>query len=284
MLVELGHEVVSAGDGLEAMTALLRPEGPRLAVLDWEMPGADGISVCRMLRKLTEPYVYVVLLTSRDRREDMVAALDGGADDFLTKPFDPAELKARLRSGARVVELQDGLLRAQEALRVQATRDHLTGLWNRGAILELLDKELNRAQRQRTPLAVALVDVDRFKEINDAYGHALGDLVLRSVSTRMEETLRTYDLVGRYGGDEFLMILPGCDASIAADVAERVRARVSSEIVRSPQCELSPSLSIGVASTSTFGDVDRATLIQAADEALYRAKARGRNRVEREAA
>ncbi len=161
---QLGHEVIAVADGTAATTALLVDHGPRFAILDWMMPGADGLSVCRLLRQRERqsdtPYTYVIVLTSKQRREDMVKALDAGVDDFLTKPFDPLELRARVQSGERVLNLQENLLQAQERLRIQATHDQLTGLWNRGMALEQLGLELRRAARDGKPLSVVMADLE----------------------------------------------------------------------------------------------------------------------------
>jgi two-component system cell cycle response regulator len=278
-LEQLGHEVESVDDGPDAVTALLRPDAPRMAILDWEMPGADGLVVCRVIRQRTEPYVYIMLLTSRDRREDVVAGLDAGADDFLTKPFDTMELRARLRSGGRVLELQEGLLQAQETLRVQATRDDLTGLSNRRVVLEQLDRELRRARHERKPLSVAIADIDHFKTINDEHGHPAGDAVLRQVARCMQLELREYDTIGRYGGEEFFFVLPGCDEEAGRAAMERVRVRVAATPAHWEDCLLPVAISIGVAATNPEG-LTASGLAYAADEALYRAKAGGRNRVE----
>jgi diguanylate cyclase (GGDEF)-like protein len=279
ILTRLGHEIVVVESGSEALAALLADDAPRLAILDWMMPGKDGLSVCRAVRQRPGPYVYLILLTSRDRLEDMLAGLDAGADDFLTKPCHHTELEARLRSGLRVLELQEGLLQVQEALRIQATRDHLTGCWNRRMILDQLGRELHRAAHERRPLAIALADLDHFKAVNDAHGHAAGDQVLREASLRIRAAVREYDFIGRYGGEEFLVLLPGCDAHSGSEAAERIRAAIAATPVLLGSASLPISVSLGLAWTSV-GNVDAGALVRQADHALYGAKAKGRNRVE----
>ncbi len=276
-LVRLGHEPTSVTNGTDAQELLLNPEGPRLAILDWMMPGADGLAVCRAVRRREGPYVYVILLTARDRHEDMVAALAADVDDFLTKPLDASELQARLRSGERLLTLQESLLETQEKLRYQATHDDLTGLWNRPTVRKQLDAELSRAKRGARPVAVLLADVDHFKKVNDTHGHSAGDVVLREAALRMRSALRAYDSIGRYGGEEFLIVLPDCTTELAMMVAERARAAVAAP-VRLGEVDLPLSISLGVASTAAVA-AESDALIRAADQALYRAKAAGRNRV-----
>jgi two-component system cell cycle response regulator len=278
-LVRLGHEVVSVADGQAALAAVLAPDGPRLAILDWMMPNGDGLEVCRRARAEAPNYVYVMLLTSRDRREDRMAGLDAGADDFLTKPLDVVELRARLRSGERVVTLQQKLLDIQEALRHEATHDHLTGLWNRRMVIAHLDRERSRAGRNHRPLAVAVADLDHFKEINDRHGHAAGDEVLKAAAARMRSVLRDYDAIGRYGGEEFLIVMPERTVPEALGIAERAREAVCAESIEAGGAQVTVSLTVGLA-WSANGDEDGAALIHAADQALYRAKAAGRNRCE----
>jgi two-component system cell cycle response regulator len=275
----LGHDVCAVDDGATALERLGQPDSPRLAILDWMMPGLDGLSVCRSLRHGSGPYTYIVLLTARETRRDMVEALDAGADDFLTKPLDVVELRARLRSGERIIALQEDLLRTQSALEHQASHDRLTGLWNRGRVLDQLTRELFRTRREQACLAVVMADIDHFKRINDTWGHATGDAVLCDLGRRMQLALRVSDTIGRYGGEEFLMVLPRADIGGGFEVAERVRRAVAAAPVADGTQEHRVTVSLGVASSATSG-FDPAVLIRAADRALYRAKADGRNRVE----
>jgi diguanylate cyclase (GGDEF)-like protein len=276
----LGYGVMLAVDGHQAVEILMRPDGPRLAVVDWMMPGLDGLEVCRRVRQRTAPYTYVILLTARDRQEDVLAGLDAGADDFLTKPFDVVELRARLRSGARVLELQEALFAAVEALRHQATRDALTGLWNRGLVLDGLARELHRAEREERALSIVIADLDHFKKVNDTHGHPAGDAVLREAADRFRAALRGYDLIGRYGGEEFLIVLPGCGEARAGQVAERLRQSLAARPIEAGGALIEVTASLGVACASAPG-ADSVALVKAADQALYRAKANGRNRVEK---
>ena len=278
-LVVLGHEVVQVDDGARAIETLAQPDAPSVAIVDWMMPRLDGLAVCRAVRQQRARYIYVVLLTARDQPNDMIEALDAGADDFLTKPFNIGELRARLKAGERVVALQDDLLRSHEVLKHEATHDSLTGLWNRGRILEELERELRRNRRESGSLAVVMADVDHFKRINDSHGHAVGDTVLRQIGQRILSTLRVSDSVGRYGGEEFLLVLPRADINGGRDVAERVRVAVSAQPIVEQPAELRVTLSLGVACSGPALQ-DLTALIGAADKALYLAKANGRDRAE----
>jgi diguanylate cyclase (GGDEF)-like protein len=280
MLSKWGYQVVQAPDGEEAWRVLARGNGPRLAILDWMMPGIDGVEVCRRVRALgREPYTYILLLTARTERSDLVEGMEAGADDYLTKPFNAHELRVRLRAGRRILELQAELVEAREALRLQATRDGLTGVWNRTAILEILRRELARARREHSPVAVLMADLDHFKHVNDTYGHMAGDEVLRDAARRIQSGLRSYDAVGRYGGEEFLMVLPGCDCHAGAAQAERLRQALCGEPFHWGAANLRITCSLGVSWTGTAAPESADALVRGADEALYMAKNDGRNRV-----
>jgi two-component system cell cycle response regulator len=279
MLVKWGYEVVPAEDGNAAWEQLKSADAPRMALLDWMMPGQNGVDVCRALRKLRPaPYTYILLLTAKDAKESVVEGLESGADDYLTKPFNPQELKARLRVGLRLLDLEDNLVQAREAMRFKATHDTLTGVWNRGAILETLDKEVWRSRRERLSLAVLIADLDHFKSVNDTYGHLVGDEVLREATRRMQTNVRPYDAVGRYGGEEFLILLPGCNGSDARVKAEELREALLQESIETPAGTLKVTMSIGGVATGDWPEENANQILQMADLALYRAKEEGRNR------
>jgi two-component system, cell cycle response regulator len=281
MVKQWGDEPVVVADGDQAWSALQGDDRPSMAILDWLMPGLDGLEICRRLRETAaSPYVYVLLLTAKDSKTDLVQAFEAGADDFIKKPFDPEELRARLRAATRMLDLQAALLKAQDDLRILATRDGLTGLFNRRAILDMLERELARTQREGSCLAVFVADVDHFKVVNDTYGHGAGDAVLRQVSERMLASVRAYDSVGRYGGEELLLVLPHCEEAEALRTAERTRASIEAAPCRDGEQEIPVRVSIGISTSRTLGVFDAKALIHAADAALYRAKNGGRNRCE----
>lgn len=275
-----GLEVICASDGAEALDILQGEAPPQLAILDWMMPVLTGPEVCRSVReRTTGPYTYLILLTSRNQREDIVEGMGAGADDYVVKPFDKHELEVRLRAGRRILDLQNQLMLAQEALREQATRDALTGCWNRRMILEILERETCRAGREQRNLGVVMLDVDHFKLINDTHGHAAGDETLREVARRVVGVVRGYDSVGRIGGEEFLVVLPGCDELCALSHAERLRQVIAATPVGFDGIEIRVTASFGASSMQSGNARPPDHLVRAADEGLYAAKRQGRNRV-----
>jgi two-component system cell cycle response regulator len=283
-LQKWNYQVTALENGLDAWSVLQQENSPQMAILDWMMPGLDGIEVCRRIRGHQQgSYKYVLLLTAKESKQDVVAGLEAGADDYLTKPFDVNELRARVRAGKRILELQGALVKAHTELQFEAAHDHLTGLWNRGAIMDLLQRETQRTVRIGEPLGVMMADLDHFKRINDSYGHQAGDAVLREVTHRLLESVRNYDYVGRYGGEEFLIVLTACTPADLGATSERMRAYVSEKPVDTEAGPIQVTISIGLAAQHVSGP-EVATgdeLVRAADSALYIAKAHGRNRVER---
>jgi diguanylate cyclase (GGDEF)-like protein len=277
LLTGWGHEVAVATNGTQAWAMLQGENRPDLTILDWMMPGMDGLRVCAELRKdSSQTYVYIVLLTARNRKQDLLLALDAGADDYLVKPFDAQELKARLKAGKRILDLQEQLVSANRDLQFQATHDSLTGLLNRRAIVEILQKELARAERERESVSVILVDIDHFKKINDTQGHPAGDAVLCRVSQIMKSSVRSYDSVGRYGGEEFLIVLSGCPSELATKRAEQFRFMLSEPSSDPSENQITVSMGVAVG----HGPIKMEELLSIADDALYQAKRNGRNRVE----
>ena len=275
-----GYQVTAVEDGTMAWEALLQKEAPKLLILDWMMPGMDGPELCHKVRDRKQvPYSYILLVTSKDEKQDLIHGLNAGADDYITKPFDLNELKARLRVGTRILFLQDELIRAKEQLEFQATHDPLTGLWNRGAILDLLHRELDRAARSEQSMALFMLDIDHFKQINDSHGHLVGDQVLREVAKRLTSCVRSYDWAGRYGGEEFLVVGANCSGDALKSYAERLRLGLAETPVVTDAGGVLVTASVGAAHTKSC-QCNADCLLHAADAALYRAKENGRNRVE----
>lgn len=272
-----GYDVVVAEDGAQAYGVLSQPDAPRMAILDWVMPHMTGPEVCSRIREThREPYTYILLLTSKNTKIEVVEGLDAGADDYITKPFDEHELQVRLRAGKRILDLQADLLKAQEELRERANKDLLTMLPNRSAISTALSHEIGRCHRDQRSVGIILLDIDRFKSINDTYGHFAGDAVLRETAVRLRHNVRPYDVVGRYGGEEFLVVLPNCDLDQARHQAERMRERLGEEKMIVEGRELTVTASFGV-TVSDGSARSPEVFVRAADEALYQAKAEGRN-------
>jgi two-component system cell cycle response regulator len=278
MVKKWGYDVVSVSDGTRAWEVLNGSDAPRLAILDWMMPGLTGPQVCESVRaKNSESYTYILLLTGRTQKEDVIEGMTAGADDYVVKPFDQQELRVRLRAGRRIVELQDELLCAREELRQRATHDALTGLKNRACIRQILAERYEEARRSGTPLGLVALDLDRFKLVNDTYGHAAGDALLIAASQSIQNALGPTDVVGRDGGEEFLVVSSRPPDSLAA-LAESIRGAVAAEPVALGDLQLPVTASLGCASLHPGADLNR--LLRAADEALYAAKRNGRNRVE----
>lgn len=272
-LRKLGYTVTAVENGQKAWEAWKQDEYS-LLISDWMMPDIDGPQLCKMIRaEHSLQYTYIILLTSLDSKGSYLEGMDAGADDFITKPFDEEQLAARLRVAERILALH-------KKLHIQATHDRLTGVWNRAAIMDHLEEEVERAACQSTPIGVVVADLDHFKQINDTYGHPAGDAVLQEAARRMRHVLSPHDRIGRYGGEEFLITISGCTGSDVMSLAEQIRNSISMDPVDSQSGGIPMTVSLGVAVGGNQAGEDAGTLIAAADKALYRAKIAGRNRVE----
>lgn len=276
-----GHDCLTAADGDEAWAVYLEHQ-PDVVVTDRVMPGMDGMALCRAIRAREEDlYTYVVLLTSQGSRDDVLAGLKAGADDYVTKPLDPFLLQARLLVALRVTTLHADLAHYRRVLSRQARTDPLTGLHNRLKLSEDLEQLHLRSDRYGERYSLAMCDVDNFKTYNDMYGHPAGDLALRAVAAALLGAVRESDGVYRFGGEEFLLVLPKQSASGAKALMERALDAVRGLAIAhagDPSGQL--RLSAGIASFTEERRVDADTLLGEADAALYAAKAGGRNRVE----
>ena len=284
VLVKWGYEVIIVNDGNKAWDKLQQEDAPQMAVLDWMMPGMEGVEVCTKLRekeKDQEQYTYLILLSSKDAKKNIVTGMEAGADDYIVKPFDHHELRVRIRAGQRIIQLQSELLAAKQDLLHQSRTDPLTGVFNRRAILSQIEKELSRAKREDKKLSLSLLDIDHFKKVNDTYGHISGDKVLRECVKRIGSAMRMYDSLGRVGGEEFLVVIPGAQGKDACAIGERIRSVIGDKDILVNGSSIRVTISQGLVTWD--GNMSLDELVAKADQALYRAKENGRNRVEKAA-
>ncbi|MFT7411562.1 MAG: two-component system cell cycle response regulator [Oleispira sp.] len=275
---EWGYTPIPVEDGAQALSILQTDNAPRLLLLDWEMPEINGLALCKKIREEeTSNPPYIILLTGRSDTEDVVTGLKVGANDYISKPFNNAELKARLQVGERMLSLQNELNNAKEAMAFQANFDELTKLMNRRAVMKAMANEIERSKRNSQPLYICMCDVDHFKKINDTHGHLAGDAVLKEIAQRFNHSLRPYDLCGRYGGEEFLIILNSKENHVH-DLFERIRQAIAHEPFIYEDTVLDITISCGVTLYNPPNDVRNTTQILIdADTALYEAKNNGRN-------
>jgi two-component system, cell cycle response regulator len=277
-----GYEIVEASDGAQAL-ALVAEFAPDLILLDVMLPDIDGYEISRRIKGSDSmPFIPIILVTARDSTQDKVAGLDAGADDYLTKPINFPELEARVRSMLRIKRLQDELEEKNRELERLSISDGLTGLYNHRHIHGLLGEEFERTERTNDRLSVAMFDLDRFKAVNDSYGHQAGDRVLVQMAEILGESARDIDRLGRYGGEEFMALLPETGVDDAVVFVERVRREVARRMFDIGRDEpLRMTVSAGLACYPHELVDSPETLVRLADEALYAAKAAGRNRVVR---
>jgi two-component system, cell cycle response regulator len=276
LLKNLEFDIRIASEGLQAWQLLQADDVPTVAILDWMMPGIEGVELCRRIRQLSrQHYTYIILLTGKSSRQDVIAGLQAGADDYMTKPFDAQQLYARLLVAERIIRFQEELVAAREVLRNQAKHDYLTRALNRAGIMEVLEQQMARSRRTGEPFSVILGDIDHFKQVNDRFGHLTGDDVLAEVASRIRSCTRSYDSVGRYGGEEFLVIAPGCDEDGAFQVAEKIRIALAQAPFSAQHGQLTVTMSLGVRARDAETSIE--AMLLSADSALYRAKESGRN-------
>ncbi len=283
-----GYGTDACYNGTDAL-AYVEKTPPDLILLDVMMPEISGIEVARRIKgNKSLPFIPIIMQTALDSTEDKVEGLEAGADDYITKPIDFAELKARLRSMLRIKRLQEALeerekelLEVNERLRFMSQTDGLTGLDNRRHLNERIDEMFQHAQRLNEPFSLVMCDLDKFKSVNDTYGHQAGDEVLKQLAKILKEEAREIDRVGRYGGEEFMLLLPGTVLDAAVTFGERVRKRIEANTFTFDGGTLQRTASFGVSGWPhpTIGDSD--ALVRTADDALYVAKETGRNRVVR---
>ncbi len=284
-LVKAGYEVVMVRNGEQALDRFKKSFFP-LVITDWMMPRMSGIELCEEIRRLpSSGYIYIIFLTAKDAKNDIISALDAGADDYLTKPFNHAELTARLQTGQRILALEKSLKEANEEIKKLSIRDPLTNCYNRRYAMQEIPKEVARAVRYRDHLSLIMFDIDYFKKVNDSYGHLAGDAVLKAVVACVmggKGGIRENDWLARYGGEEFIVLLPKTPAEGAFKAAERLREKVATTPVRTEDEKIiEVTASFGIVSFDP--SVDKGTSIQemikVADECLYQAKDEGRNTV-----
>ena len=277
MLTAAGCEIVNAGGGEEALEILQEADPPRFALLGFRMSGMSGVEVVKELREgAGAVYTYTILLVTEWEKSQVMEGIAAGADDYLIKPIDPQALTARLVVAKRILKLQDQLLAAAKQAVFIADHDGLTGLYNHNAIVKALRREMSRSARAGNQTAVLMLDVDFFKKINDTHGHFVGDCVLEEVASRISHAVRPYDVVGRFGGEEFIVVAPNCDAEEGMAFGERIRQLIAAEPIHAGGVQVPVTISVGVA----LGSERPEPVLHSADEALYRAKKAGRNRVE----
>lgn len=281
-LKDWGYEALVVADGKKALEIFRRRRIP-LVILDWMMPHLSGPDLARKIRTIDQQrntYTYIVLVTARNKIQDLAEGFKAGADDYITKPFHPLELKARLQAGIRIISLERQLLAYQKKLEKLATTDSLLNIKTRRQILIDISSELARGERENQTVGVIMFDIDHFKKINDTYGHPAGDIVLKKIARQLKKNIRKYDQIGRYGGDELIILLPKCGIADVTHISQRLLKSVARLKIRlADKTVLRPTLSGGATSSEVFSHPTPQSLIKTCDQALYQAKTKGRNQV-----
>ena len=273
LLSKWGHDAVVAHDVNEVWSAFYEADLPDLVILDWMMPDLDGAKLCQRIRERTDDsYVYVLMLTAEERRQDIVDGMGAGSDDYITKPFDARELRARLRVGQRILELQMSLLATQNAAKAQAARDALTGMWTSDVVMDILKGEMNRTRREWISLSVIATRIEGLDRVRETMGSQAYEETIKEVAKRIRDSVRSYDVLGRYGEREFLALVPGCDEDRAQIVVDRIRRITNGESFGTSEGNVPLKVSMGIASLSGEQTIDPAHFVRSAEDALERAK------------
>jgi diguanylate cyclase (GGDEF)-like protein len=283
ILKKEGYSFDTASNGVEAIDKYGEEFFP-IIITDWLMPEMDGLELCRLIRGMKiDRYIYIIFVTGQNSAEDVISGLEAGADDYIVKPINHAELRVRLKSALRILDLEARLKSSLAESVEMATHDPLTGAFNRIYMTQHLEQELRRSTRYNRPLSVIMCDLDHFKSVNDTYGHLAGDEILKTCVAGITSSFRKgIDWVARYGGEEFVVVLPETDQSKAMILAERLRTKIAGSSVNVSGCEIEVTASFGVATVLTsFGDppIYMEQVLKLADTCLYQAKDNGRNQV-----
>ncbi len=257
---------------------LIEANNIQMALIDWVLDESSGVEICRQIReKFNDEYIYIIMITGKKNQSDVVEALSKGADDYLIKPFNFQELKVRIKAGERILTYQNNLKNCYDKLYAASIKDPLTGTFNRQTILERLNAEFERSKRLNDDFSIIMTDIDFFKKVNDSYGHLIGDKVLKHIGKILTNSIRKYDAVGRYGGEEFLIILPHSDIDTAIKIANRIRSTLKNNPLNIENVVIPVTMSFGVA---YIDDADSASeLLKLADTYLYMAKNKGRDKI-----
>jgi diguanylate cyclase (GGDEF)-like protein len=282
-LKKQGHHVTTVENGQEAI-GLFNENFYPIVLTDWIMPEIDGLELCRKLSaKRSQGYVYIILLTLKDSKDDIIKGLENGADDYLIKPFDPGELIARLNTGMRILNLERSLKKANEEIRMLSITDPLTGCYNRGYLNERLPQEIRTARRYDHPLSIIMCDLDNFKGVNDAYGHLAGDVVLAAFVDSLSSSIREQvDWVARYGGEEFIIVLPHTPIENALIAAERLKKNVAKREIDINEATIRITASFGITGfkvETPEAAISFKKMIDLADNFLLLSKEQGKNKI-----
>ncbi len=263
-LIRWNYEVVITSDGKAALETLQSEDPPSIAILDWMMPEMDGVKVCQEIRKQEkEHYTYVLLLTARGRKEDLIEGLEAGADDYVIKPFNAHELDMRIKAGKRIIELE-------KKLRILTIKDDLTNLYNRRGLIELSKQQMKIAKRQKIPVSLLFADIDNFKKINDTFGHKEGDSILIETARILNETYRETDIITRIGGDEFAVLLIGASEKDVDVIKNRLQENIDESNKKNNKHKLSLSIGIATSHPELINDIEH--LLTQADKLMYEQK------------